>query len=304
MELSAPELALVASVTICYQPDMDALRRQLEGLHEQVHMRLVVSNSAHSTNLANLCKILGVHLVQLGTNRGIAHAQNTGITQAMQQGAHMVLLMDQDSEPQPGMVGRLVSALASNPQAAAAGPSTLDLRSQQATYFLVDTDKRPRAWVPPTNGARNPVEVSYLIASGCLFKVSALADIGLMRADWFIDHIDTEWGLRARSKGWTILGVADAQLGHRLGEKMSRIWWLRERQVPHHSPLRHYYMFRNTILLIREPFVPWHWKRHHAMRLAKLGGFFLALAPQRGPRLRMMLQGLWDGLRGRSGAKT
>lgn len=304
MELSASELALVASVTICYQPDMDALRRQLEGLHGQVHMRLVVSNSAHSTDLTNLCNLLGVHLVQLGTNRGIAYAQNTGITQAMQQGAHMVLLMDQDSEPQPGMVGLLVSALVSNPQAAAAGPSTLDLRNQQAIYFLVDTDKRPRAWVPSTNGARNPVEVSYLIASGCLLKVSALEDIGLMRTDWFIDHIDTEWGLRARSKGWAILGVADAQLGHRLGEKMSRIWWLRERQVPHHSPLRHYYMFRNTILLIREPFVPWHWKRHHAMRLAKLGGFFLALAPQRGARLCMMLQGFWDGVRGRTGAKT
>ena len=265
---------------------------------------LIVVNGPTSATLTDFCQEMGVILIQLGTNTGIAHAQNLGIQEAIRLGASMVLLMDQDSEPQKEMVHHLENALRAHSRAAAAGPSTFDLRSFEKTYFLTDFCARPNAWVPPTDAPGQTVEVAYLIASGSLLRISALKDTGLMRDDWFIDHIDTEWCLRARAKGWQILGVADACLGHRLGDRITKIWFLRERKIPHHLPLRHYYMFRNTILLLKEPFVAWHWKRHHAVRITKLFFFFLAFAPQRKLRLQMMIQGLMDGIRGRTGEKT
>ncbi|MEO5797743.1 MAG: glycosyltransferase family 2 protein [Rhodoferax sp.] len=294
---------MIVSITICYRPDLSALRRQLDHLHGQVNTMLVINNGESPIGLAELCGELKVSLTSLGSNKGIAHAQNIGIQQAIHLGAQMVLLMDQDSEPQPGMVCHLSAALRAFPRAAAAGPCVQDMRNLKRSYFLTDTRAHPQTWMPAPGIAHQTIEAAYLIASGSLLQVRALAGIGPMRDDWFIDHIDTEWCLRARAKGWQMIGVADACLGHRLGEKMTTVWWLRERQVPHHSPLRHYYMFRNTILLVREPYVAWHWKRYHLLRLLKLFVFFLALVPQRAPRLRMMLRGLWDGMRNRTGPK-
>lgn len=294
---------MIISITVCFNPSLLTLREQFRSLRDQVFAMLVVANGPTSVALADFCQEMGANLIQLETNTGIAHAQNLGIQEAMRLGASMVLLMDQDSEPQKDMVRNLENALRVHSRAAAAGPSTLDLRSREKTYFLTDFSSRPNAWTPSTNAPGQMVEVAYLIASGSLLRINALRDTGLMRDDWFIDLIDTEWCLRARAKGWKIIGVADACLGHRLGDEITKIWFLRERKVPHHSPLRHYYMFRNTILLLKEPFVAWHWKRHHAMRIVKLFFFFLVFAPQRKIRMQMMLQGLVDGIRGCTGAK-
>jgi len=292
---------MIISITVCFKPDLSALLRQMSTLRDQVSAMLVIDNGPASSCLVDLCQKMGVRLIQPGTNTGIAHAQNLGIQEAIGLGANMVLLMDQDSEPQPEMVSHLNSALLTHPDAAAAGPCTLDLRSQQKTYFLTDIGGQPNLWSPSADTPCQTVEAAYLIASGSLLRVRALQEIGHMRDDWFIDHIDTEWCLRARSKGWKI---PDAAMGHRLGDKVTKIWFQRERQIPHHSPLRHYYMFRNTIFLLKEPFVARRWKRHHALRITKLFFFFLTLAPQRKLRAKMMIQGLIDGIRGRTGAKT
>ena len=72
--------------------------------------------------------------------------------------------------------------------------------------------------------------------------------------------------------------------------------------MAHHSPLRDYYMFRNSILLAREPYVPLRWKLYFLSRLVQFAGFFLPFAPERGQRLRMMATGILHGLQGRTGS--
>ena len=291
----------LVSVTVSFRPDLQALGTQLATLRSQVDHMLVMNNNVEDRSILATCQAHGAQLISLGRNTGIGFAQNRGIELAIQSGADAILLMDQDSEPQPGMVRLLVEALAQNPQAAAAGASSVDLRTKRRSYFEWDTGSWPGRWTPAVGLSGQTVHAAYLIASGSLLRVAALHTIGLMREDWFIDHVDTEWSLRARSKGWIMLGVADAQLGHRLGDKVTKIWFGRPRQVPHHSPQRNYYMFRNALLLLQEPFVAAHWRRYHLTRLVQLFFFFLAVAPQRWLRLRLMLRGLSDGLRGRTG---
>lgn len=291
----------VASVTVSFKPDLPALGRQLASLRPQVDLMLVVNNGGDDESLQVCCQENGATLIDLGRNAGIGFAQNRGIEAAINSGADAVLLMDQDSEPQPEMVALLKQALLANPEAAASGASSVDLRTQRRSFFEFDTGGWPGRWAPSGDAPGQTVHAAYLIASGSLLRVSALQAIGLMREDWFIDHVDTEWSLRARSRGWVMLGVADAQLGHRLGDKVTNIWFGRARQVPHHSPQRNYYMFRNALLLLREPFVARHWRRYHLTRLAQLFFFFLAFAPQRWLRFRLMMHGLCDGLIGRTG---
>jgi rhamnosyltransferase len=295
---------MIASITVTYYPDLAALQRQLDSVAEQVHTMVVVDNGSPAPVLAALralCTKLGALLLPLPHNQGIGAAQNAGIAQARQQGAQWVLLLDQDSEATPQMVGTLHAALQAQPRAAAAGPSSIDQRTGTHSFFVTDPGQWPRRWQPEPGVPHAPIEVGFLIASGTLLRCAALGDTSPMRASWFIDHVDSEWCLRMRAQGWLLLGVSEAVLKHRLGDKVTRLWLLRWRQVAHHSPLRDYYMFRNSILLAREPYVPLRWKLYFLSRLVQFAGFFLPFAPERGQRLRMMATGILHGLQGRTG---
>lgn len=295
---------MIASITVSYQPDLGMLRKQLGSLCGQVQHMLVIDNgsSEHLLNgLRSLCHDMGASVYPLGSNTGIAHAQNIGIRAALAFGVDRILLLDQDSEATPDMVRLLSQALTDNPKAAAAGPSTVDQRTGRRSFFVRDIGFWPTRWEPLDSSKSAPIEVGFLIASGTLLRSTAVDNAMPMRDTWFIDHIDTEWCLRIRAQGWTLLGVAQAQLQHRLGDKVSQIWWLRTRQVAHHSPLRDYYMFRNSILLCALPTTPWRWKLYFLTRLVQFAGYFLSFAPQRTLRLRRMVQGVFNGLKGRTG---
>ena len=55
----------------------------------------------------------------------------------------------------------------------------------------------------------------------------------------------------ARAAGGLLAAVPRAGLAHRLGSDGRRVWLGRWRYFPHHSPLRHYYMLRNSLALRR-----------------------------------------------------
>jgi rhamnosyltransferase len=142
------------------------------------------------------------------------------------------------------------------------------------------------------------VEADFLIASGSLIPVAALDRVGPMREDLFIDYVDVEWCLRARREGLRCYGVFEATMEHRLGESRVRVFG---REATARSPLRHYYLMRNALLLYRESWVPLNWKLVDAGRLLLKFGFYSLAAPPRLQHVRMMARGLWHGLTGRAG---
>ncbi|MDH4480564.1 MAG: rhamnosyltransferase [Rhodoferax sp.] len=292
------------AVTVAYLPDLELLEKQFQSLRPQIDSMVLLHNGPSPVGLENLCTEYSVEFLPIESNIGLAHAQNQGIEYAASLGATEILLMDQDSIPYPLMVSLLSQALASHPDAAAAGPRSIDLRSGHKSRFLMDDGAVIKVFDPGNEASVATLNVAHLIASGTLLRTSALSSVGLMRGEWFIDHIDTEWCFRARLNGWKIIAVTDAYLGHSLGDKVSRVWWGRIRQISHHSPLRHYYMFRNTVFLVNLSYVPSYWKIFHLKRLMQIFLYFVVLAPQRLLRTKMILRGLFDGVRNIAGKKT
>ena len=96
--------------------------------------------------------------------------------------------------------------------------------------------------------------IRMLISSGALFPREALLELGLMDEGLFIDHIDTEWFLRAKDRGWRVFGVCDAVMDHGLGERTVMVWLGRWRYLPVHQPFRYYYIYRNSVLLYRRSY--------------------------------------------------
>jgi len=68
-----------------------------------------------------------------------------------------------------------------------------------------------------------------------------------------------------------------------------------------HTPLRHYYHFRNAVLLLKERWVPGNWKLANGWRMYLKYFFYSLFAKPRFLHWRMMTLGLWHGLRGITG---
>lgn len=294
----------IVAVVITFEPDIDCLNALFDALLPQVNKIVVVDNHS-SNNLEGTVVSRNIEYIQLDENHGIAYAQNIGIQWAEGFGATHILLMDQDSVPFPNMVSKLKSVFVTNQEKpkdtsllAAAGPSYVDSRTNKKSFFVIEESHVPGRWFPDNASLDSEVvDVMFLISSGTLVSMEVIKALGGMRNDYFIDHVDTEWSFRAKQMGYRIVGVPSAVMEHSLGDEVKTIWFFGRRQVSYHSPLRDYYMFRNTLLMLRDVSIPIVWRLHFIWRLVQFAGYFLIFTPSRWERLSKMSLGLYHGLK-------
>lgn len=242
-------------------------------------------------------------LLHLGRNLGIGAALNYGVSEARSAGCDAILLMDQDSVASETMVSDLsrglLRLLARGIKVAAIGPRFIDRESGNLSRHVAFAGWRVGRI--DCHSPEQPVEVDFLITSGSLIPLDALSTVGPFDEGLFIDHVDTEWVLRAQAKGYHVFGDCTAVMEHDLGEWRRRIWLGRWREVPIHKPFRYYYIFRNSIWLRRQPQASAAWKRVDATRLLQIFGFMMMFHPQRLAVLKMMIRGIRDGTKRRMG---
>lgn len=292
----------VCGVIVTYNPDVSVLVQLLDKLDTQVEKIIVVDNGSQDAVKALMqfrCN-RDIVFIPLPENKGIAAAQNIGIVCARSFEASHVVLFDQDSIPADDLVQKLLSCQQrlerSGHMVASVGPRYLDEKQMNPPPFIrVQGLKLKRCLVPEFEDA---VSVDYLIASGCLIPIRVLDVVGDMAESLFIDYVDIEWGQRARSKGYKNFGCFSAKMAHSLGDEPISFLGT---AYPARSPLRHYYMFRNAVLLYRMKHVPLEWKWADGLRGVLRFGFYALFAKPRLQHLKMMARGVIDGLCGRSG---
>lgn len=294
---------LVWAIVVTYHPELDKLRLLLDSLACQVDGVVLVDNGSSDSVLSWLGAYqypVPLQVFSLGDNKGIAAAQNVGIQHVMRQEVDYVILFDHDSHPESNMVAKLRDAaeekLAAGVNLAAVGPRYLDDRHDNPPPFIqVHGLKVERQ---PCTRCDSVVEVDYLIASGCLIPTRTLGLVGDMQEKLFIDYVDIEWGLRAKTKGFQSFGVCAAMMSHDLGDEPFVFFG---NKYPHHSALRHYYHFRNAIWMYCQDWPPLHWKLADGLRLFLKYGFYTLFAKPRYKHWWMMTKGVWHGLTGRMG---
>ncbi|MBN3763249.1 glycosyltransferase family 2 protein [Burkholderia sp. Ac-20365] len=284
-------------VVVFFRPDAACVRRA--NRYADAGLCVVVDNTEQLQSAEQLGLDTRILYVANAANLGIATAINQGVELLLKAGCTSALIFDQDSEPSRQLLEALPPLLDEEKRrrgrVAVIGPAYEDARLGGVAPFVRFGYLRLRRVAPV--GTR-PIEIDFLITSGSCINLAAWQEIGPMDDGLFIDFVDLEWCVRARARGYAVLGAPALRLVHELGGEPVRVLG---RQYPSHSPLRHYYLFRNAVALIKRGYVPWTWKSTEIVKFPfRLAIYGLFLQP-RLSHLKMALVGIWHGLRGRMG---
>lgn len=184
---------------------------------------LVIDNGSEVADVESLRSRLdnSVTIVELPSNGGYAAACNAAIAAALDGGAEFVLLLNNDLEFEDGFLDTLVRTLRDHPESAAAAPATVDVLLGQRVVgagVAVDLTRgrvrhhfegRPVEQLPS-----EPFEADALEASCLLVRAGAISRIGGFDEGFFMYWEDTEWSIRARRSGFTLLVAPDARVRH------------------------------------------------------------------------------------------
>ncbi|KVF19103.1 glycosyltransferase family 2 protein [Burkholderia vietnamiensis] len=285
-------------VIVFYRPDHDCVIRA--NRVADVWPCVVIDNTERVSSPDILGLDPRIHYLANGANRGIATALNQGIDRLKRASCTCALLFDQDSEPSERLLTELPKVLSvergRNNRVALIGPAYEDRRLGGVAPFVRFAYLKLKRIQPI---GQQPVEVDFLITSGSCLNLAVWSDVGPMDESLFIDFVDLEWCVRARSKGYAVLGVPALRLSHELGGEPVQVFG---RRYPGHGPVRHYYLFRNAVALIRRGYVPWTWKSTELAKMpVRLVIYGLFMRP-RWAHLKMSLLGIWHGFIGRTGA--
>jgi rhamnosyltransferase len=303
--LQAPLRANTAAVIISLNPDssffdrMHALLAQVEGI-------IIVDNASRQEIRARLDALAGyehIHLISNPRNMGVAAGLNQGFKVAMEDGASWVWTLDQDSVPSEDMIRVYhdrFNALDRPQSVAIFAPKIIDVDLARSSPFL---RKRFGFFYQRTRCGRDHfTDVTTVITSGALFSVEAYRQLGGFREDFFIDYVDTEYCLRAIEAGLRIVVDCRAELEHRLGARREVQLGPFKLYPTFHPPARWYTISRNRIHMIRsQGLTNPHWLIYEAIASIFITFRMLLTESQKMSKIRAILQGTYDGLRGRLG---
>ncbi len=293
-----------AAVIVTFNPDLALLRELVDGLVAQCRIWLVDNGSQTSRShqieaMAHTTE--GVALLLLGSNMGIAAAQNRGIEAALAYvpDLEFILTLDHDSSVSEEMIGALETMYdlqSATSLVAAVGPLLFDPRAEVPIAFHT----RKGLWIRRRlRGVGNdPLEVDTLNSSGSLIACEALRKVGLFDETFFIDHVETEWCFRVKAAGYRLYGCPQVRMVHRMGDDARAFWFFGSRVWPERSPARHYYIFRNSFFLQRLAYVPRSWKLWNIVKLILTFAIFGFIGDKANDQRREMCRGFKEGVRG------
>jgi rhamnopyranosyl-N-acetylglucosaminyl-diphospho-decaprenol beta-1,3/1,4-galactofuranosyltransferase len=235
----------------------------------------------------------------LAGNTGGAGGFHDGLAWAIERGADLVWLMDDDGLPDPDCLARLLR----EGDLDFWGPLVVDRDDPGRLVFpirlpggtrVVHELADVRAAARPSASGNGRIDGIVIPFNGVLVTRELVERIGLPRKEYFIWGDDHEYRLRAEAAGARIATVVDAQVRHpavgSLGTPM-----LGGRTTYNHTPsdLKHYCMARNNLLNLRD-YKGWP----HALAFVAKTLWFYTLTRPAPKRLALSVRAWWAALRG------
>ena len=295
----SPVAETTAAVLVVFHPDSNP-GPLVERLRHSVGHVLVVDNHPQGhPGAATLPTRAGVHVLHNANRGGLAGAYNRAREALAQQapGVRQLVFVDEDSEAE--VLDRFladpeVQARLADPGTAAVAPAYCDRATGLRGKHMLLSRWRWHGLPRQFEGMR---PVSFLINSMSVWRRDALERLGPFDEGLRIDHVDTDYCLRARRAGLALWLHGSHEFRHAIGERRRFRLFGVEMQAGGHAPARRYLIGRNTAWLARRSL--WREPSFTALCVARLAyeavGILMA-EPERGPKLRALLRGAFTGL--------
>lgn len=203
---------------------LDSLNAQ-----SQKHVAVVVDNGSvdESVNLIEK-EYPEVILIKHDKNRGFAGGVNSGIRQAMDNGAGFVALLNNDAVADKDWLKRLAAFLTDHPEAGIVTSKILESDGK----MLDSTGDIYTSWGLPyprgrdeTDNKQYDKDIWIFAASGgaSLYRVKMLEQIGLFDEDFFAYYEDVDISFRAQLAGWKVGYEPAAIVLHQISATSSQI---------------------------------------------------------------------------------
>ena len=259
---------------------------------------LVVDNASTDDTVEVLRALespVPVTVVELGRNTGGAGGFHAGLAAALERGADLVWMMDDDGTPASDCLELLLPHMADHDFV---GPAVVAEQDESRLCFPIRQPGRTR--VVHRMADVEAAAVDGLVAdvvipfNGVLVTRELVERIGLVREEFFIWGDDVEYLWRARRAGARIATVVAARFRHPATDDLGTPLMF-GRTTYNHSPsdLKHYCMCRNNVANLKE-YVGVHGVLAF---LAKTLWFYTFTRPNPS-RLRMSLGAMVAGWRG------
>jgi rhamnopyranosyl-N-acetylglucosaminyl-diphospho-decaprenol beta-1,3/1,4-galactofuranosyltransferase len=249
-----------------------------------------------------------VTVIRNSTDLGTTGSVAVGLSYGLKDGFDWTWVLDADSVPEPDALENLLAffeRLSSSEREQvcflACGLATKSGGADHVPLVLTASGV-DRA---PLGEGSDHRRCDCFIWSGSLFRMPAVAKIGLPAADYFMDYAELEYGYRARQLGFSSYVVLSSVLDHDVGRSpgvTTRTWRFGALsfRLYEMSPLRCYYHIRNTLYF-------WLYQCRPARPRLVVGSIIHAIVFPRTFAVRPLshyrhlvacLRGLWDGVTG------
>lgn len=184
---------------------------------------MVDNGSSDGTAEAVRSRFPAVTVLALRRNLGFAGGNNVGMRHALEGGAQMVLLLNNDTLVEPAFLDHLVERARSEPGAGMVAPKILYHGEPDRIWYAggvisMWTGTMRHVGIREADGGRfdTPRTVDY--ATGCclLVKHEVIERVGMLDESYRIYTEDADWSMRVRRAGYSILYEPGSRILHRV----------------------------------------------------------------------------------------
>jgi len=250
LTLRPPRKEKICVIIVTYFPDIDGFRSRLNSIRDQVPRIVIIDNTPDDSVQKNLQESdkIKVQYIHNTINLGLASAMNRGARWALENNYEWAIFFDQDTTVDPNIIASLLEtyAMVDNPRVAVMGCNYYDPTVGKPTFKT----KKDNAW-----------EIRLeVITSGSLISLEAWERVKGFREIFFIDCVDTDFGLKCSRAGYLVIFSPKVLMTHKIGNtKFRRIFgfpWVRVLSSDH-PPFRKYFRVRNQLIIWSEYFWPY-----------------------------------------------
>lgn len=216
---------------------------------------LVVDNGSEPDELETLEKNLSdsVVLIKNSNNQGFAAGNNTGIKRALEEDAQFLVILNNDTECEPGFLQLLVTSAQKDSSIGIVSPLICFYdRKDEAAYAggtinpIAGTGIARQAKADSVHGES---ETAFCEGSCMMLSRSFIQESGGFDENYFLYLEDTDLSVRAARLGYRLILNANARIYHKVGATSDRV----------HSEFSLYYVTRNRLYFTKKLYPGYLW---------------------------------------------